>query len=84
MVRAKFRVNAIRNVAAYNSSTHETTFVELVPAAGDANKTWSKWTPSGKLEMQINNPEALKQFELGACYFLDFTPAPEREADESP
>ena len=40
----------------------------------DANKEWSKWTPSGEVMLQITNPDAFKQFKIGQCYFVDFTP----------
>jgi hypothetical protein len=45
----------------------------------NANKSWSKWTPSGQVQMQITNPEASGQFEVGKPYFVDFTPAGEAE-----
>ncbi len=48
---------------------------EAVYGDGEANKQWSKWTPSGTLTMQITNPSASEQFEAGKEYFLDFTPA---------
>lgn len=43
--------------------------------SGPGNESWSKWTPSGRLDMHITNPDALAQFEAGKSYFLDFTPA---------
>jgi hypothetical protein len=42
---------------------------------GEANKDWSKWTPSGELKMMVTNPAAIEKFELGKEYYLDFTPA---------
>ena len=42
----------------------------------DPNKSWSKWTPSGTLELTITNPEAFNQFAVGQDYFVDFTPVP--------
>jgi len=82
MVRAKFRVTSIEKRAAYNSSVPDTDHVKMSPVTDEANKTWSKWTPGGSLEMQINNPAALDQFKVGATYFVDFTEAPQAEADE--
>lgn len=38
------------------------------------HKFW-KYTPSGKLEMVCVNPEAVKCFQLGQEFYLDFTPA---------
>jgi hypothetical protein len=64
-VRAKFRCTA-------KTVGH----VVLDPDYSDpVNKTWADATPGGHLEMGINNPTALEQFEVGKYYFIDFTPA---------
>lgn len=81
-VRAKFQVTNVVQNTGWNNGPHETSTVVLSAVSNETNKTWSKWTPSGKLEMQINNPEALKQFEIGKFFFLDFTEAPATEAEE--
>lgn len=39
-----------------------------------ANSQWSKYTPSGELQMTITNPEAYNQFVLGKAYLLTFEP----------
>lgn len=39
------------------------------------NKKFWDATPSADLEMWISNPRAAEFFELGAEYYLDFTPA---------
>lgn len=78
VVRAKMRVT--RKTASTENSSYgppapvarET--VELQPVAGPGNEEWSKWTPSGKVEMQITNVDALAKFEVGKDYFVDFTP----------
>lgn len=56
--------------------------VKLTAANGPQNQTWSKYTPSGGIELQITNPEAFEQFKLGQAYFVDFYEAPLAEADE--
>jgi hypothetical protein len=38
--------------------------------------SFSKATPSGHCEMQIDNPTALEQFEVGKAYYVTFTDAP--------
>ena len=75
-VRAKFRCMSI-NHAFTNTPEYSAATVGLVPVweQEGVNKTWSKATPSGKIEMMITNPEAVKQFDLGKEYFVDFTPA---------
>lgn len=51
--------------------------VKLQPVYGnkddDANKEWSKWTPSGEVVMTITNPAAYQQFEIGKAYYVDFS-----------
>lgn len=42
---------------------------------GSDNAAWSKWTPSGVLDMQITNVPAHEQFTVGKKYFLDITEA---------
>jgi len=70
-VRAKFKVQEqtryefagkVKLMAIYDTSTPE-------------NERFTKATPSGTLEMQIDNPAALDQFTPGAVFYLDFTPA---------
>lgn len=65
MVRAKFRCT---HVEKYESSEK----VHLMAVADEANKEWAKWTPSGQLSMQIDNPDAQGRFKPGGYYFLDF------------
>ena len=60
-----------------------TTAVVLTAVTDDANKTWARYTPRGKIELSIDNPDAYDQFELGGTYFVDFSVAPAKEADES-
>lgn len=83
-VRAKFRVTQLQQTTSnYGTGANcEQSSVTLSAVAGDENKTWSKWTPSGTLTLSITNPEAMAQFKVGEFYFLDFTPAPAKEADE--
>lgn len=38
----------------------------------EANKDWSKYTPSGEIKMMITNPGAIDQFEIGGVYKLTF------------
>lgn len=41
----------------------------------DGNKSWTRWTPSGELRLQITNPEAFNQFKVGVKYIIHFSPA---------
>jgi hypothetical protein len=71
MVRAKFKVSSITN---YEGGT---TGIVLSPVScgSEENKQFWKYTPNGKIELSTINTEAVKQFEVGKEYYIDFTPA---------
>ena len=79
MVRAKFKVHKIESFA----EPRNTGTVYMAPVYGktggdgEENSIFGKYTPSGQVQMNIQNPEAFKEFELGGCYYVDFTKAPE-------
>lgn len=43
---------------------------------GEENKDFTKATPSGTIEMQIDNLAAAVQFVPQQYYYVDFSPAP--------
>ncbi|MFA9261766.1 MAG: hypothetical protein ACEQSB_00200 [Undibacterium sp.] len=71
--RAKFKVTSVlnRDPGGENHTSYVT--MSAVYANGKENKEWSKWTPSGALQMSITNPEI--EVLLGAEYYLNFTVA---------
>lgn len=71
-VRAKFLVNS---VTAHNGGS---VTVNATPVGGgsDENKSFSKYTPSGKLELYIDKETpAHTFFEPGKSYYIDFSKA---------
>jgi len=72
-VRAKFQVTAVKTQLGYQGNSE---IVELGVVNDEANKVWSKYTPQGRIEMHITNPEALEQFPVGRFFYVDFTEAP--------
>ena len=79
-VRAKFYVQEIKHLHT-GRSEDVCAIIKLAAAFGtyakgddEGNKDWSKYTPQGSLEMTVTNPAAIAGFELGQCYYLDFTP----------
>lgn len=78
VVRAKMRctekINRCSSASYGPPSPMDSTHVKLAPVTGPGNDEWSKWTPSGSIEMHINNPAAVEKFEVGKDYFVDFTP----------
>ena len=70
-VRAKFNVAEITKYGNAGGGR-----VVLMPVVGNSeeNKEFWKMTPSGKVELWIDNPEAMAAFDFGE-YYLDFTKA---------
>ncbi|QMR77927.1 hypothetical protein [Enterobacter sp. RHBSTW-00175] len=71
-VRAKFQCNSI-NKSPDNSSA--VVNLMAITTGSTENEAWSKYTPSGQLQMVISNPAAFEQFEQGKEYFIDIQPA---------
>jgi hypothetical protein len=71
MVRAKFIVESVTNTRYGNG------VVKLSPVASgsEENEKFWQYTPSGLIELQTTNLDALNQFEVGKEYYIDFTKA---------
>lgn len=50
-------------------------FTTQYDASIPEDQRFQKATPSGTIEMQVDNPAALAQFQLGKSYYIDFTEA---------
>jgi len=70
--RAKFECHKVE-VDAYGKTVHLGVVYDTDLAKEDGRFT--KATPSGKIEMRVDNPEAAVQFEPGKKYYVDFTEA---------
>lgn len=76
-IRAKFYCQLTEDDFEYRQ-----TRVELSPVTngGEENKSFSKYTPSGHLQMNISHEtKACNFFAEGAEYYLDITEAPKEE-----
>jgi hypothetical protein len=74
IVKAKFRcIEKAERASQYGTAgSVNGSVVKLAAVAGDENKEWSRYTPWGNLEMQIDNPAAMDQFVVGKDYILTF------------
>jgi len=70
-VRAKMRCSKVKEV---HSELFELQLVAVADSSGE-NASWSKYTPSGEINLNVTNVDAVKQFEVGKSYYIDFTPA---------
>jgi hypothetical protein len=76
-VRAKFTVTQIIETrfgpqpeAAYKTVVLEPRYDQTIPE----DVRFLLATPSGRMEMRIDNPSALAQFVVGSSFYADFTP----------
>lgn len=76
VVRAKFKVESYETrLESSKPGSDELRSIKLSSVYGDSeeNKKFFRWTPNGRIEIGLLNPEAWKQFPLGAEVFVDFT-----------
>ena len=74
MVRAKFRVNNIRT---YTDDPNGLKTIVLHAVYDDGipeNQRFAQATPSGTVEITINNPPASDVFKHGQEFYVDFSP----------
>jgi hypothetical protein len=69
-VKAKFKCESVTKFGAQED-------VKLTPVTGgsDENKSFSKYTPSGKLELSITNEALFGHFQPGQEYYLEINAA---------
>lgn len=56
----------------YAPNAQESAAVVLRCATGPGNESWSRYTPSGSVELEITNPQAFDAFKLGRAYLVTF------------
>jgi hypothetical protein len=76
-VRAKFAVTAVIDTQYAPATSHKKIVLEprYDPKLAE-DVSFSKATPSGRIEMQIDNPAAIEAMPIGQVFYVDFTPAP--------
>ena len=72
-VRAKFQLQAITDHY-WSAGSKTLRFYASYDPSIPEDQRFQKATPSGSFEMQVDNPVALAQFELGKQYYFDITP----------
>lgn len=75
-VRAKFKVTQV--IDTQFASTYSQKKIVLEPQYDQAiaeDVSFSKATPTGRIEMQIDNETAIAAMPIGQVFYVDFTPA---------
>jgi hypothetical protein len=70
-ILAKFKVGSVTD---FGNNNHDVA-MSPVTSGSEENKSFSKWTPSGKIEMHITNPECIGFFQAGEEYYVEFRKA---------
>lgn len=75
-VRAKFKVDSIARSKGWGD-IKEVQTIHLTPvmSGSEENEAFYAATPAGEINLGIVNADAAKQFDLGAEFYVDFTPA---------
>lgn len=68
--RLKMHVTSVKSNRLQDGG-YDSDEIRLTAVYGDANKSWSKWTPSGQLTFTVTNPEV--RILPGKYYFVDLT-----------
>lgn len=76
-IRAKFYCNSVENETGTSEMAKLSAVYGSTEADNEENNQFSEATPYGKMEMQIDNPDAMGFFEEGKEYYLDFQEATE-------
>ena len=73
-VIAKFRCNSIEFYTSDQAGSRRVKLAAVYPGkdATEEDKSFWKYTPSGSLEMTIDNPPAADLFEIRKSYYLTF------------
>ena len=72
MVRAKFKVASITSFPGQQAKSFK--LCAICDDTTEENRKFAKYTPSGTLEMWVDNPPAAEVFEQYKEFYLDFIP----------
>ena len=70
-IRAKFKVGSVTDYGSNNQGIQ----MSPVVSGSEENKSFSIYTPSGKIELHVTNPSVLDFFKAGQEVYVDFTQA---------
>ena len=73
-VRAKFTLTGVTKMH-WSPNAQKLKFTAEYDASIPEDQRFQQATPWGNFEMQVDNPAALAQLELGKSYYFDITPA---------
>lgn len=72
-VRGKFMVTEITEMS-WSATARKVVLTPQYDTTIPEDQRYAKATPSGRIEMQIDNPSALAALLMGQQFYVDFTP----------
>lgn len=76
MVRGKFMVTEITEMS-WSKTARKVVLTPQYDTSIPEDQRYATATPSGRIEMQIDNPSALAALPMGKQFYVDFTAVPE-------
>jgi hypothetical protein len=84
MIRCKMKVEGVVPTKdGQGVQVSESITLRSVTADSDANKEWSKWTPSAMFAMSVTNPNCFGQFALGEEVYIDISHVPSNDVQKA-
>lgn len=75
MFRAKIKIDKVHREVGFDTViASPVTGTKLGENGRNDDNTFARWTPSGEIKLQINNPDLIGQITPGEEYLVDFTP----------
>ncbi|TIQ18874.1 MAG: hypothetical protein E5X51_23415 [Mesorhizobium sp.] len=75
-MRAKMRLATVQKVGDQEKLVFQAVAASKYPEDGsDENNTYARFSPSGRLELQVANPALIGKFAEGETFYIDFTKA---------
>lgn len=76
-MRAKFRLVSVTETKHWQQGRPNLKTLKLQPVSGGSpeNEAFYAATPGGHIELATVNADAVAEMQLGADYYVDFTPA---------
>lgn len=71
--RAKFRCLSVEKFSNAQDGQRNFRFQAVYDDSVPEDQRYARYTPSGEVRITVTNPDV--SFELGASYYLDFSPA---------
>lgn len=83
-VRAKFYVSEVKqsrnHYGGQEGELLTTIKLQAVTGNTEENRQFFRWTPAASIDLGTVNPSVVEQFHIGEEFYVDFTPASEKDS----